>query len=481
MRFKQLFALLLTSKALLVLLILYGPFGLTGDEAQYWTWSQELSYGYFSKPPAIAWQIAATTYLFGSTELGVRLGALLLSSLTALIIYKLARDRDVDSYAAIAFLLSPLGGLSSLFATTDGGFILFFLLAFLMAEKNHPLLVGISIGMGGLWKWMCYVAWVALLQGQKKYFFALLISIFALLPPLVWNWEHNFVTFKHVAGNIFGETTLVQRGLAQRNLGNPNPLEYMGGLIALFSPLFVLLAFLGLKTSRGIKTKEIHARGVQKIVYFSLCFLVGSLLYATLKKCQVNWGIPGLIGLFLPLGAAALRWKRLFYSGVILSLALQVLAVLVPFRYSPFKSCLGLHAISSLLQEQGYDPAKDYLMGDKYQTVSQLSFYGAKQKRAYFLNLLGSRENQFSYWPGIEAEEQVIARGDIQGSSRGYFVAFFDHKDFKSIEYWKKEYPLRLVRYFDSIELLGCFPLYSEHGEVQKQALLIRTSNSISL
>ena len=25
------------------------------DEAQYWTWSRDLAFGYFSKPPVIAW------------------------------------------------------------------------------------------------------------------------------------------------------------------------------------------------------------------------------------------------------------------------------------------------------------------------------------------------------------------------------------------------------------------------------------------
>ena len=31
------------------------------DEAQYWTWSRELSFGYFSKPPMIAWVIRAAS------------------------------------------------------------------------------------------------------------------------------------------------------------------------------------------------------------------------------------------------------------------------------------------------------------------------------------------------------------------------------------------------------------------------------------
>src|SRR5262249_39585728 len=31
------------------------------DEAQYWAWSREWAFGYFSKPPLLAWVIAAAT------------------------------------------------------------------------------------------------------------------------------------------------------------------------------------------------------------------------------------------------------------------------------------------------------------------------------------------------------------------------------------------------------------------------------------
>ena len=60
------------------------------DEAQYWTWSQALDWGYYSKPPVIAVIIAFTTALFGDGELAVKSGALLLYPLTTLLIYALA-------------------------------------------------------------------------------------------------------------------------------------------------------------------------------------------------------------------------------------------------------------------------------------------------------------------------------------------------------------------------------------------------------
>ena len=50
------------------------PLELYPDEAQYWLWSRTLDFGYFSKPPMIAWLIAGTTSL-GNEEPFVRLAA----------------------------------------------------------------------------------------------------------------------------------------------------------------------------------------------------------------------------------------------------------------------------------------------------------------------------------------------------------------------------------------------------------------------
>ena len=49
------------------------PIELSVDEAQYWHWSQNLDYGYFTKPPLIAWAIALSTNIFGNEEWAVRL------------------------------------------------------------------------------------------------------------------------------------------------------------------------------------------------------------------------------------------------------------------------------------------------------------------------------------------------------------------------------------------------------------------------
>ena len=38
------------------------------DEAQYWTWSRDLAFGYFSKPPMIAWVIRVASDVCGQSE-----------------------------------------------------------------------------------------------------------------------------------------------------------------------------------------------------------------------------------------------------------------------------------------------------------------------------------------------------------------------------------------------------------------------------
>ena len=37
------------------------------DDAQYWFWGQELAWGYYSKPPLIAWILRLSTAIGGST------------------------------------------------------------------------------------------------------------------------------------------------------------------------------------------------------------------------------------------------------------------------------------------------------------------------------------------------------------------------------------------------------------------------------
>ena len=64
---------LITITLLRIYALYVSPIELSVDEAQYWHWSQNIEFGYFTKPPMIAWAIALSTSVFGNEEWAVRL------------------------------------------------------------------------------------------------------------------------------------------------------------------------------------------------------------------------------------------------------------------------------------------------------------------------------------------------------------------------------------------------------------------------
>src|SRR6516162_1617206 len=61
------------------------------DESQYWAWSRELALGYFSKPPMLAWLIAAAEHVCGPSEACIRAPAPLMSLATSLLACAIGR------------------------------------------------------------------------------------------------------------------------------------------------------------------------------------------------------------------------------------------------------------------------------------------------------------------------------------------------------------------------------------------------------
>lgn len=64
--------------------------GLHVDEAQYWLWSRDLQWGYFSKPPVLVALIKASTALWGDSLLGVKALSMLCWVLSAWVLGWLA-------------------------------------------------------------------------------------------------------------------------------------------------------------------------------------------------------------------------------------------------------------------------------------------------------------------------------------------------------------------------------------------------------
>lgn len=466
--------------------VLYAGIGLGPDEAQYWTWSQKLSFGYYSKPPGIAWQIWLSTLIFGNSELGVRFGSLLIGSVLPFIVYFVAIRGGltflVAFLSALLMALTPIGFLSTFFAITDVGQVLFWTLALVPLikslkngeEPNYHVL-GLLIGLGALFKWQIYFLWVFILIlsiffsffRRKTLFSGLLISLIGLLPSLVWNMQHDFPTFRHVFSTLKG---------AEEHAGNGNVIDFIGAQIALLSPIIffmLLFSFIYLhKTNRQM----------QFLGYSTLLVLTIYAFYACFKKVQGNWCdyiYPASFIYLAYISQAKMRYGlQILLSGVGLSLVLvfalfslptlQQKGLLAPssIKINPFKHNLGWDHLAQVLKEAGYEDSKDFLFSDSYQITSILSFYGPSQKRAYFFNLNQIRKNQFSYWPGME-QEQV--------GKKGFFVLVESGADVEGKLKEKSSVYLKLLQpYFQRIEAKKIAPLFSSYGNVVKAALILQ-------
>lgn len=195
-------------------------FSLFVDEAQYWQWSTEPAFGYYSKPPLVAWLIAATTGLFGEGELAIRLPALLAWPLTGIGVGVLA-GRWAGSRAAVisaAIFLSMPGQMLSGWIVSPDAFLLLAWVGALLALDDalrgtalRPwLLLGLALGVGTLAKYsmLMFLPGLLWLLGQAGHrhhwrhagpWLAMAVLLIVISPNLYWNLQSGFETVRHTA------------------------------------------------------------------------------------------------------------------------------------------------------------------------------------------------------------------------------------------------------------------------------------------
>jgi 4-amino-4-deoxy-L-arabinose transferase-like glycosyltransferase len=96
-----------------ILYIIGGFYALAPDETYFWEWSRHLDWSYYDMGPMVAYIIALTTKIFGATELGVRIGAVILSAGVSIVIYYLASEMFGSSkigFSAVVLMnIVPIG------------------------------------------------------------------------------------------------------------------------------------------------------------------------------------------------------------------------------------------------------------------------------------------------------------------------------------------------------------------------------------
>jgi len=308
------------------------------DEAQYWFWSQSLEWGYFSKPPVIAWIIRATTGLLGSdSPFAVRIASPLLQGATALLVMQFARDIAgirTGALAGLLYLVMPAAMVGSMTISTDTPMLFFLALSLVLwlrlvrsASLWQAVLLGLAVGAAILSKY----AMLFLLPGlvlaalslpswrlrRRDAAVVALSATLAVAPNLWWNIEHGFATLRHTA-------SIAQWAGLQLHPGEGA--IFLASQFAVFGPVFfgvILWQSARILFGRGNEA----LRGAVLLTLPVLVVMTGQ---ALLSHAYANWAVGAAVGGSLLAALSLQTAPRLLAAALVLQGALAVALPMLP-------------------------------------------------------------------------------------------------------------------------------------------------------
>ena len=320
---------LLATIARLVYLAWFNPYPLIEDEAHYWEWSRRLEWSYYSKGPGIAWAIAASVKLLGTSEFGVRAPAAIAGAIAALAMAGLARDAMGDKragfFAAVCLLLSPVFQALSLLSTIDMPYVACWMLAVWAAWRCLHCAgtwswvgLGAAIGAGVLFKYTALLLVPGLLvyavarRGRLRLhrragtlvLGAIAIGLLGIAPVVIWNAENGWPTVHHLLGHLG-----VKGGDMPEVRETYSPLwtlTFLVSQLGLAGAVGVLAVIGGVK---ALRDHDVSSDGPRESAVFLLLAAAPIFLFylfvSFVSEGEANWAIAGHATL-IPLAAFGL-------------------------------------------------------------------------------------------------------------------------------------------------------------------------------
>ncbi len=275
------------------------------DEAQYWSWSQEPAFGYYSKPPLVAWLIGATTAVCGQGEACIRVAAPLLHTVTAAALFALGSRLygvSVGFLSALVFATLPGVSLSSGIISTDvplltAWAIALWALVVMIDDKRAwwpGVVAGLALGAGLNAKYamayfvVCLGVYLAFtperrwLLRDRRLWLALGLGIALIVPNLVWNASNSFATFSHTADNAKWSGSLFRPGKAA---------EFLAGQFGVFGPIlfcaYLIIAWRWWR--RGLEPAD------RLLLAFSLPIILIVTIQAFISRAHANWAAAAYV------------------------------------------------------------------------------------------------------------------------------------------------------------------------------------------
>ena len=300
----------------------------------HWVWSRYLSLSYYEHPPMIAWLIRGITLIGGNTETALEVGSqLMTTSIIALTYAGTLRLYGVKGALVTLLILCsmPYFTLGSIFLHITQPFLIFWVAALFLLIRFHQqpenkwlLWIGIAAGFGALSKYIMLLFYIGLFlhlllyrKTRKEilnpwFYAAGIISLTIFVPVLLWNAQHDWISFRWQLG----------KGTSGADFGE-NTLAFTLGHLLLFSPLWALMGALGIW---WVRDHLAHANRPESVITVISIF---PLLFFTLMSLKGTIADP--------------HWANLAYLGIAVFLGNELL-----WRFQK-KTLYGLLALGILI------------------------------------------------------------------------------------------------------------------------------------
>lgn len=499
--------------ALLTLLRFWmtGNMELAPDESYYYLWSQHPDICYFSKGPGVAAAIRIGTDILGANEHGVRLLSPLLSLATSLLMFLMARrlfSEPIAVWTALAMNFLPILQVGSVLMTIDPLSIFFWTAAmftfWLALEKSSSeeghlsegwswwwLATGALIGLGFLCKWTNAMQLVSVLVvllscrrmrrqfSKPGFWLMLLVFLVFLLPPLLWNAKHQWITLEH----------LTHRG----GLDEPfrihigEPFAFLGAHAGVYSPILFIAIMMTLW--RQFPRARDHFKP-RFLIAFTLPLLLMYFFLSLKKAGEANWTAPAMVSGGI---LAAADWyerarrsaqvRRFLGIGLGFGLVLSALILNIdllrsaglpyPYKRDPTTRLRGWETAAQAVEKVRSEREKVlgnplFLIANGRGVASSIGFY-LKEKRMegpghppIYTPESQSIDDQFAFWPrydqfvsfrpGQRPADNLYTEEAGYNPFHGRTALFITDSDDDSA-------PSAITGGFEKTELIACFDI----------------------
>ena len=393
-------------------------FGLGVDEAHYILYAVNLDLSYVDHPPLVGWVHAPFYFLFGASELSVRLPAILLFALTSFLAYRFTMEisgsKPISLLAVLALNSSFLFNAMALMLLPES-LLLAMIFPLIGAIRNMEqrgdlnsfVSLGVILGLCGLAKYTSIIlvpsilVYLAFRKRWDLIFSAytvasVAIALLMISPVLYWNLQNDYISFRYQWSHVMGPSQLKILSF----------LSSLGAQAGAFSPFLFGIALYGFY--KGFRSRD-------ERVWLSILFggtVLAFSLYVSLYDLSLPHWASLFYLLFIPIGVCELSVDGSARKRKILQLCVSISLAITLFLYaelaakwfsfpdynSPFRDIYGFDSIAqeadTLLKED--KGTRKALAVTDWTLASRLIYYSLPYRNKVFV--VDDRTDQFDYW-----------------------------------------------------------------------------------